>query len=212
MDYIITNEAKTVFVKIAKDGRIVTCGKNEAEIFPETKAKNLAKTIPNIYKKFHLKAVPYVASQPNMTVEETPKLVASGLIKPISKNVNCGNGAKESEAVMDWANKAEEVGEFYERAKKRKTELNNELSEVDKELAALDHYTEFSNLNAAQGYKANQMRKETLIRRRKIKDEILVVDIIIKSPGETMSKGVKTFLKTMEKRTYTPKVRTELFV
>ncbi len=51
-------------------------------------------------------------------------------------------------------------------------ELHNELSIADKKRSDVEHYIEFFNLNAAQGYKAYKMLKDILQERREIKNKI----------------------------------------
>ena len=97
-------------------------------------------------------------------------------------------------------------------ANNRKEELNNELSLVDKELCDILHYIEFCNLNAAQGWKASKMIKERRIKRRSIKNELNVIDIILgKRISETMVDEINKAVQGMDKRTYEPRVLNELF-
>lgn len=94
----------------------------------------------------------------------------------------------------------------------RKDELLSQLSKVDQELSDINHYIEFCNLNAAQGYKAYKMIKERRIKRRSIKNELEVLSIILgKKISDTASDEIQKAIAGMDKRTYEPRVMTELF-
>ena len=88
----------------------------------------------------------------------------------------------------------------------------SQLSKVDQELSDIDHYIEFVNLNAAQGYKAYKMIKDRRIIRRSIKNELEVLNIILgKKISETATDEIQKAISGMDKRTYEPRVLNELF-
>lgn len=60
----------------------------------------------------------------------------------------------------------------------RKKELSSQLSALDKRLVDAYHYIEVSNLNAAKGYQAYRALREILVERRKVKNELTVVNRI----------------------------------
>lgn len=87
-----------------------------------------------------------------------------------------------------------------------------ELSFVDRELSDINHYIEFCNLNAAQGWKAYKMIKERRIKRRSIKNEIQILNIILdKKISDTVTNEILESMSKMDKRTYEPRVMNELF-
>lgn len=70
----------------------------------------------------------------------------------------------------------------------------------------------FCNLNAAQGYKAYKMIKDRRIRRRSIKNELDVLNIILgKKISDTATDEIQKAISGMDKRTYEPRILTELF-
>ena len=88
----------------------------------------------------------------------------------------------------------------------------SQLSKIDQELSDIDHYIEFVNLNAAQGYKAYRMIKDRRIIRRSIKNELDVLNIILgKKISETATDEIQKAISGMDKRTYEPRVLNELF-
>ena len=91
------------------------------------------------------------------------------------------------------------------RASRRRGKEGQELSDID-------HYIEFVNLNAAQGYKAYRMIKDRRIIRRSIKNELDVLNIILgKKISETATDEIQKAISGMDKRTYEPRVLNELF-
>lgn len=50
--------------------------------------------------------------------------------------------------------------------------LHNRLSIADKKISDIEHFIEFNNLNAANGYKAYKLLKEVLEERREVKNQI----------------------------------------
>ena len=94
----------------------------------------------------------------------------------------------------------------------RKDSLLNQLSKVDQELSDINHYIEFCNLNAAQGYKAYKMIKDRRIIRRSIKNELDVLNIILsKKISETATDEIHKAITGMDNRKYEPRVLNELF-
>lgn len=117
-----------------------------------------------------------------------------------------------AENIQYWIEKVKGLNGLASEAVHRKNELTDKLSTVDKEICDILHYIEFCNLNAAQGYKAYKMLKERRIKRRSIKNELQVVDIILgKKISETATDEIEKAISGMDKRKYEPRVMTELF-
>ena len=142
-------------------------------------------------------------------IDEPPKL-----IKQISQETVQENTEKVSTAenVQRWIDKIEGLNGLATEALHRKDELVQQLSKVDQELSDVNHYIEFCNLNAAQGYKAYKMIKDRRIKRRSIKNELQVVDIILsKKICENATDEIQKAIAGMDQRTYEPRVLNELF-
>lgn len=83
---------------------------------------------------------------------------------------------------------------------------------VKRQLIDLDHVAEFYSLNASDGYRLNKARKELLQRRRVIKDEIFVLELM----GNAFNNGatpssINSFVNGvmgLDHRRYTPRVLT----
>ena len=138
----------------------------------------------------------------------------SKLIKQISQETAQENTERVSTAenIQRWIDKIDGLNGLATEALHRKDELVQQLSKVDQELSDVNHYIEFCNLNAAQGYKAYKMIKDRRIKRRSIKNELQVVDIILsKKISETATDEIQKAIAGMDQRTYEPRVLNELF-
>ena len=136
------------------------------------------------------------------------------LVKQITQEETQENTEKVSiaENIQYWVDKVKGLNGLASEAVHRKNELTDQLSTVDKETCDILHYIEFCNLNAAQGYKAYKMLKERRIRRRSIKNELQVLDIILgKKISETATDEIQKAVECMDKRKYEPRVMEELF-
>ena len=136
------------------------------------------------------------------------------LVKQITQEETQENTEKVSiaENIQYWVDKVKGLNGLASEAVHRKNELTDQLSTVDKETCDILHYIEFCNLNAAQGYKAYKMLKERRIRRRSIKNELQVLDIILgKKISETATDEIQKAVHGMDKRKYEPRVMEELF-
>ena len=141
--------------------------------------------------------------------DEAPSNVKQITIEEVHNNTE---KVMFSENIQRWLNKIEDLNGLASEANNRKEVLNNELSLVDRELCDILHYIEFCNLNAAQGWKASKMIKERRIKRRSIKNELNVIDIILgKRISETMVDEINKAVQGMDKRTYEPRILNELF-
>ena len=142
-------------------------------------------------------------------IDEVPALVKQITQKEIKENTE---NVLVAENIKYWVDKVNGLNGLASEALHRKDELLSQLSKVDQELSDINHYIEFCNLNAAQGYKAYKMIKERRIKRRSIKNELEVLSIILrKKISDTASDEIQKAIAGINKRTYEPRVMTELF-
>ncbi len=120
---------------------------------------------------------------------------------------------KEKAAFLDqWLAKADEFKHYYEDLLERKQALIEELRTVSAELCDIEHYIEFTSLNASGGYRAYRMLKERLLRRRQIKDELLCISIFLRAePRNILNGNLTRQIAGLGTREYGPRVLTELF-
>ena len=197
--YIITDGSR--FIYRNHSGKFVpTPSESMADIFNRRQAEAIFKnSLPKA-----LKSVFYVKKY-----DEPPEQVKQVTKEEINKNTE---KAMISENVQRWLDKVSELNGLRNDATKRKEELCKQLSDVDKELSDINHYIEFCNLNAAQGYKAYKMVKERRVKRRSIKNELVVVDAILeKRISDSITEEIEKVVHSLDERTYTPRILNELF-
>lgn len=198
-NYVITDGTRWIMKD--RNGKYVpTSCESFADIFSKKQAENIQKC--SLAKA--LRGVFYVEKMS----EEVPAQV-----KPVTdKDIEETGKVMVSEDIKYWLDKATDMSNIANEAINRKRKLCQELSLVDKELCDILHYIEFCNLNAAQGYKAYKMVKERRILRRKIKDEISILDSILgQKVSQTAKNAIQKIAENMDKRTYEPRVLKELF-
>lgn len=144
-----------------------------------------------------------------MKVDKPPELVKQITQEKVNENTETPSN---SENIQYWIDKISDLNGLASEALHRKDNLLSQLSKIDQELSDIDHYIEFVNLNAAQGYKAYRMIKDRRIIRRSIKNELDVLNIILgKKISETATDEIQKAIYGMDKRTYEPRVLNELF-
>lgn len=199
--YIITDGERFIY-RNHKGKYVPARGEAMADIYSKRVAddimrNHLPKALRNIFKAKKCESV------------KTDRDVKPPDIEEIHSNTE---KVSTNENVKKWLDKLSTLNGLAEDANKRKVELLSALSNIDKELVDLSHYIEFSNLNASQGYKAYKMEKERRCKRRSIKDEITILNVILeKKIGESATEEVKKQLAALDNRIYKPRVLAELF-
>lgn len=93
--------------------------------------------------------------------------------------------------------------------------LNDMLSDVDKEICDIMHYLEFNELNDSDMIKASKMLQERRRHRREIKDEMektaLMKSTFLDSAFKIKVQQSLEFMEKMKTRQYTPRKLNELF-
>lgn len=93
--------------------------------------------------------------------------------------------------------------------------ISRDIREADLETSDLLHKCEFSNPNAAEGYKIFKELKKCRIRRREAKDKLRLLDIIKNSGvidvAHNFNEQYNTYQSNLKTRVYHPRVRKDLF-
>lgn len=135
-------------------------------------------------------------------------------VKQVSRSDLVNNTEKLviAENIQVWLDKIEDMNDLVKDAEKRKEILEKQLREIEDEKIDIEHYIEFQNLNASQGYKASKELKICRLKRRTIKNELAVINTILElKMKEVVRNEVCHKIKELDKRTYKPRVRTDLF-
>lgn len=168
MNYCIKN-SKEVYIKLNNNGQPVTCSSSEKGEFEYSKAKNIFNNLPKVMKKFHFRvdAIPEIKSKEIKEVKE--------------KILKDAGYYKLSEDVIGWIDKFGTCADILNEAKDRKKQLQEALSNVDRELLNILHIIEIEPpKDLYRGWLLYKQIRENRIRRRKIKDEALIIGNILK--------------------------------
>lgn len=114
---------------------------------------------------------------------------------------------------LQWISRVSGLENVTKDAKQRYDELNKQLADTQQAIADLNHYIEFNAVNAATGYKLTAALHKLFVRRRNIKDEMLVVEIICECEpdgGSNVTRLVKR-INGIQNRKYEPRVLSSLF-
>lgn len=175
MNCVITNDK--LYIRLGFDGSPVTCSKSNAQLFDKEKAENILKNLPKVLKNFHFKVK--IISKADQDVLQN-KEVSDKQKQEESRKYIISDSYVPCEAVLKWVEKARKCSEFESEAIKRRSVLHKKLSNVDRELSNCMHQIELEKWKSGcDGYKLYKQEKEILERRRKIKDELIIVNSIL---------------------------------
>lgn len=105
-----------------------------------------------------------------------------------------------------------ELNIFIEQISKKYEILSKDLSDIDCEISDIQHYIEFANLNAYQGWHVCSLLKDKLIKRRDIKDELSIISNLKDCKFDIKDlENIQLFIKNMKNRQYKPKKLFDLF-
>jgi len=102
--------------------------------------------------------------------------------------------------------------EFVSQKRQIQKELTDELGKVDREIVDIEHYIEFNNLNAYQGWLAFKLLQQRLRKRRVLKDNIQAIGYIEYGRINTGELNhAASCVDGLGSRQYTPRELKELF-
>lgn len=190
--YVITDTSKKVFVCKGGNNYTLSTDSNRACIFEtKTKANSIYDSLPKIIKGKGVTVKPIKLQVEDEDVENktAPETDSSKYIVSL-------------------------LSDTVAKLNSRHVVLNEELSKYDRQRTDIEHYIEFNNgkLNACDGYKAYKLLQDVLLQRRKVKDELQIIQVAldrIVSPDELAQIGSK--VKELETRQYTPREFKDLF-
>lgn len=120
----------------------------------------------------------------------------------------------EFSPAKEWYSRATAVKNMRQDAQKRKGELMQMQTTIDKCECDLFHYIEFTKLNCRDGYKAYALLHKILRARRIVKDELEIIEYILEqyTPGvQDAADRLCKRIKGKGNRKYLPRELTTLF-
>ena len=203
--YVITDANKSVWVRQDANGAYsLTTDQNRALIFDSKIAadtvfkSNLSKLIKS--KGVMVKAVTLQVFTPSKKVEAKKTIAA----EPVVLKEEFGSSKYIISILSDAVAKLN----------CRHTELVDAQSKYDRQVSDVEHYIEFNagKLNACDGFKAYKLLQDVLVQRRKVKDELQMIDVVkdrMSLPDDITS--IEERVRALECRQYEPREFKYLF-
>lgn len=167
MDYCIKNH-KNIYIKLNDNGQPVTCGESLKGLFPEHKAKNILNSLPKSLRRMNFRIIAIPDIKPKEVKQSEQKVIQNDTYII-------------SEDISRWIDKFGACSDILEEAKQRENELISALDNVDKELLNILHSIELEkSKDMYGGWQQYKCIKENREKRRKYKDELLIVQDVLR--------------------------------
>lgn len=190
MSYIICNNSNYLSIKKDNSFQVVTSNNEAYKWKTREKANNTLNSIKSKYKNYHFE------------IRFVP-------------DVNCDTQAVSCVDALDYEiiDKVKELRSFIEKLEIRRNYLSNLVHKKEKEILDIEHAAEFQKLNVVQGYKIYKVLHDVRLERRKYKDELCQIDMLLGSHfcSEDM-KIIEERINNMSNRKYKPRENEELFI
>lgn len=110
--------------------------------------------------------------------------------------------------ILEWIEKFGICDDILKEAQKRRDELNKALSEIDKEFVNIIHEIEFEGkIDLYGGWQERNRVKENREKRRKIKDELLIISSVLKMNFRNLDRSIiNKIVAGLAKRKFTYRV------
>lgn len=195
MDYVIKNY-KNVYIRLNENGVAVTCTEHEKTLFEQSKAKNILKCLPKTLQRLNFKVEPILdIGQNKLSLSADKKVIQNdNYIIP--------------DQIAQWVNKFGICDDILKEAQKRKEELIRLLSDTDREFSNMVHKVELEErLDMYGAWKERLEWQRNRRKRRKIKDELLVVSSVLKMDFRNLDRNtIDKVVKGLAKRKFTYRV------
>lgn len=200
MSYVLTDGKG--YISRMKGGKIVvTYDFDLATKYPtETHALEFLRSLNKSYNQKGYRPKKVEAKEKQLPPLEKQKL------EPVR------NKTEEFEELTQLRNNLMMIDQILGSLKDLYSKKYNELTEASDTLEDISHAIEFTNANAVQRcYLENEFKKARL-KRRECKDMMTLIDLVSKfEPDDWGSNKLQKALTALDNRTYTPRIRRDLF-
>ena len=200
MSYVLTDGKG--YISRMKGGKIVvTYDFDLATKYPtETHALEFLSSLNKSYNQKGYRPKKVEAKEKQLPPPEKQKL------EPVRGKI------AESEELTQLRNHLIMIDQILGSLKDLYSKKYNELTEASDSLEDISHAIEFTNANAVQRcYLENEFKKARL-KRRECKDMMTLIDLVSKfEPDDWGSNKLQKALAALDNRTYTPRIRRDLF-
>lgn len=200
MSYVLT-DGKGYISRMRGGKTVVTYDFDLATKYPtETHALEFLSSLNKSYNQKGYRPKKVEAKEKQLPPPEKQKL------EPVRGKI------AESEELTQLRNHLIMIDQILGSLKDLYSKKYNELTEASDSLEDISHAIEFINANAVQRcYLENEFKKARL-KRRECKDMMTLIDLVSKfEPGDWGSNKLQKALAALDNRTYTPRIRRDLF-
>ncbi len=200
MSYVLT-DGKGYISRMRGGKIVVTYDFDLATKYPtETHALDFLSSLNKSYKQKGYQPKEVEAKKESIPPPEKQKL------EPVRGETT------ESEELTQLRNHLMMIDQILGSLKDLYSKKYNELTEASDSLEDISHAIEFIKANAVQRcYLENEFKKARL-KRRECKDMMMLIDLVSKfEPGDWGSGKLQDTLAILDNRTYTPRIRRDLF-
>lgn len=201
--YYIANKKDTRFLASTNnDITAITDNFKDALVFPSDKRpKQIIKMLPKCIRRYGIWEI-HTRNEEDMKKEIGITGLQSKIKADVKKDINYESLKAELNNASSMMKEVVYNQEF----------LLKELSDIDLEISDILHYIEFHKFSASEGYKLAKMLQVARDKRRKIKDELDIVEIVKSVDCKSLLNGnLVDRMDSLDSRMYTPRVLTELF-
>lgn len=190
----VVKQGSHFLYKTSNGSRSMTSDENRAEKYESLqKAKNVINSLP---RNFPRKADCIVVALDNQGDE-----TSNDFVEPYTE-------IDMSVLKQDVTNLSQQIALL----KNNKDFLLNELSKCDRKISDIEHFIELNVFNACDGYKLAKMMKDILSKRRKVKNELKLIDILDTHSCKLIGNGsTLKAIEGLETQKYSPRELTALF-
>lgn len=203
MKYVITNG------NLFLDNRSRPKKRNEAKVF-DTKDladKYFKSSVSKVLKNIGFKVEKDEYKSDNNVDSDVSN--SNALIDNSNDKINNGYSPVDITSLQNTINS---LSNQLTTLKGNKAWLIDMESEVDKEISDIMHFIEFNNFSASEGYKLCKAIKDLRLRRRRIKNELELINIVNMHTLNNVALGhTNKAITGLDKKQYTPRVLQELF-
>lgn len=121
-------------------------------------------------------------------------------------------GSISDDNVGEWLLKINTIKEILSGSDTNRKDINERLSDIDRKIVDVEHYIEFGNFNAYQGWLCFKMLQNLLKQRRNYKNETHILNLIEKCRFDTESlSSLSQAISDIQNKSYIPRALPELF-
>lgn len=150
--------------------------------------------------------IPYSQCVAAQSTSEQPQQDKTMRVMSVADIKEAGQVPVQKSCVRESTDVLSTFASFVDDKRKQKDELARQHSVVEREILDIQHYIEFHDLNAYQGWLVFKLLQQKLRTRRSLKDSIQAIGYIESCPIDTQQiKNAASSINGLSGRKYTPR-------